>query len=1726
MAEDIEEPQLSEDPFAKYGGKAIEKSEDPFAKYGGKSISAQPKTEQVGGLTTYSDSRQKAIPTEEIKRPTKLTDYTSAPLEMVSKAKATEVSRKPSTEPVKKIATEEKAAAEGTRTNLQLPTSLKGGQFGVVAEPQKEGELQQKLQQREDDKQTAIKNSLLNQGIKPNTQQYLQKERDLNNQISNDDLVVDKDNSGEPKLFRSQGFGETLAKTIYNSFKAPVDAYDINKISDPNQFVQKMQEQTEEESSKPSKILGGGAELIGGVVKPISLLALNALAPGMGTTAMVTEAYYTELANDKRRLYIQGKQEGLSDIDAAKKAMDASTYTAMASIPMSYIMSGEFQNLPKTVPAVADNTFKNALIKSGKSVLKVAALGGATEAGKIGTELLGGYNETLPNAINRIWDKTGEYGKMDLGFKIIGGIIPAAGYLKAAAKNWLKNVPEELIQLKSEQYGDAGEKIKQSIEDYKNAASNVEGYVPDEHLASFAGKIEKANKLQEDIAQKQLDKIGKPEFVQNKIDEEIADIQRQIDSINNEVNTAAKKGVEPKEVDDATGIEAGIEPKINEEVPVVEETTTIEPTDNIKVGEMLDKTGTYKGVKGSFTQEGQTVIFKEEGKDRIHEIGNIDEVKNMPISDFDIKHEESIVSVDNDGNFNVRNEVFINPFEQRGQNPTDAILYDKDGNVVNVRMKTADGKRRTFKGNIAEDLAYQIHLKEINKNNETRAAFEQHINEDTEAQNEINNARLPKTTEGGAVESTEQVPQQEVVQPKTEVVKVKVKPIEVLPEGEAKQNKIKAKKADIEKRRKAELDEFNNTLRPQGIEIRDKKGNRLDYSEESINAKYDAELAKLEEKTTPTETAPKEEKTTADIVHDDLLTHLGITETPEGETKGEPLSAEDTLKNIENKGVKASDETSLQVIKEKNKNNPLKTKIIEQATKASKALKSIFPNMEIHLHENDAEHDYVNEQVGNPKGTVGSFSFIKNEDGTYTGRIDINLNKANGRTIAHEVTHAILEKTFGENKELFKSFREKISSILTDETNDRLSSFSDAEHYASTDTTHEEYLAELSAALSDTKAKINPSTLEKVAVAINQFVSKLTGGKFKPFENVKNVKDVVDFFNKVSESIREGQDLSNISKDYEGKLYEQQNLNLTGKLEKELPPTGRKPKAKAAIKEGVDVEDHPIIDKNSMIGKRYSVTMSDHTKVGEYNNPKTGVKVSNLMGGVFYPYIKGIKDAGIGWASVTVKAAREMIQNASGQDATLVYRMSRATGSRGNHNFKEAAFAELIKPVTDKKITEKEFLKELNDKLNTVSGGKQLVAGKYFLDKHGNETNKKLTVGVFDEKGKRIEGKTENIPRKEITSIKQLKSALDKESFSKRGAFWSTLMKDSWSKKSTGNWYKFLDKNSVASLEDIANHLAEPEVDNAADHDIVAAVKIAEPEYITDKKGNKIIKIYTTRKELVNEEKGVFFVDAPNHLSYPYVVKGEPIGVFNEFNHISDYFPSIKTNPEFDKLKNNPYKAVETKGKDLVRTLEPKDVNLSESERIPNEIKSKAQIPKEEQDSKIKDFIEIQRQKGISDKDIQAGLEKASEKIGIDKAKIDELMSTRKVEEKGDLQSQYDSIKSDKAKKNFITKNFGEVSDEQLSEIIKNNTDLNIIKDKIDALPKLTAEEVANNIQKIEIPKEIKNKVKDIVNDNTELPSKLSAKDIANLGIEKAKEYKKIVGEDIIFKKLIDCIWD
>ena len=187
----------------------------------------------------------------------------------------------------------------------------------------------------------------------------------------------------------------------------------------------------------------------------------------------------------------------------------------------------------------------------------------------------------------------------------------------------------------------------------------------------------------------------------------------------------------------------------------------IAPEDNITVSEMLDKKGTYRGQRGTFTQDGQAVIFKVDNSNREYELGNINEVGQRGIHEFGIDQEKSVVDTNEAGNIVVRGKEYLNKYSD----PLAAINYDKDGNLVSVTLDTPDGEKITFRGPIGEDIAYQITLKQISHE---QPAFEQFINEDAGVQKEMDDAGLPAPAEENAASNNEPV-QREKIKPKSKV---------------------------------------------------------------------------------------------------------------------------------------------------------------------------------------------------------------------------------------------------------------------------------------------------------------------------------------------------------------------------------------------------------------------------------------------------------------------------------------------------------------------------------------------------------------------------------------------------------------------------------------------------------------------------------------------------------------------------------------------------------------------------------------------------------------------------------------------------------------------------------------------------------------------------------------------------------------------------------------------
>ena len=99
------------------------------------------------------------------------------------------------------------------------------------------------------------------------------------------------------------------------------------------------------------------------------------------------------------------------------------------------------------------------------------------------------------------------------------------------------------------------------------------------------------------------------------------------------------------------------------------------------------------------------------------------------------------------------------------------------------------------------------------------------------------------------------------------------------------------------------------------------------------------------------------------------------------------------------------------------------------------------------------------------------------------------------------------------------------------------------------------------------------------------------------------------------------------------------------------------------------------------------------------------------------------------------------------------------------------------------------------------------------------------------------------------------------------------------------------------------------------------------------------------------------------------------------------------------------YKYVSENFKSLMK-LSPKEVEnltldkflegmladlLAGKELTTGKIKGETKFSKGSQEDAIREFIETQRKKGLSDKEIKAGIEKVSDQIGLDRLKIDNL---------------------------------------------------------------------------------------------------------------------------------------
>ena len=112
---------------------------------------------------------------------------------------------------------------------------------------------------------------------------------------------------------------------------------------------------------------------------------------------------------------------------------------------------------------------------------------------------------------------------------------------------------------------------------------------------------------------------------------------------------------------------------------------------------------TYKGETGEiYKQRNGVVVF--ESPNKIYEFGNINDIGDKSIDEFDIIPQE--MEIGDDFSVTIDGKKFTN----KSQNPFKAITYDADGNAVSIKLDNENGKTRVIKGAraILIDAKYKV----------------------------------------------------------------------------------------------------------------------------------------------------------------------------------------------------------------------------------------------------------------------------------------------------------------------------------------------------------------------------------------------------------------------------------------------------------------------------------------------------------------------------------------------------------------------------------------------------------------------------------------------------------------------------------------------------------------------------------------------------------------------------------------------------------------------------------------------------------------------------------------------------------------------------------------------------------------------------------------------------------------------------------------------------------
>jgi chemotaxis regulatin CheY-phosphate phosphatase CheZ len=324
-------------------------------------------------------------------------------------------------------------------------------------------------------------------------------------------------------------------------------------------------------------------------------------------------------------------------------------------------------------------------------------------------------------------------------------------------------------------------------------------------------------------------------------------------------------------------------------------------------------------------------------------------------------------------------------------------------------------------------------------------------------------------------------------------------------------------------------------------------------------------------------------------------------------------------------------------------------KVAQSIANAAKAIAKILPDVKFVVHDTDESYRKATGEQSRSQSSSGEYN-------NKTKTIHINASKANNRTAAHEVFHAILLNKIGSDIELQRLTKAMIDSVLkslsktkgSEEVVAYLEKF--VSQYDDKTIFNEEKLAELFGILADNYAKLPADTKNIIQRFIDR-VRKILG--LKPMTD----REVIDFMNTISQKVATGQeitqkDISKISTDNTiskvNKRFQADFSDSVSKLTFVYDKNGDR--FKKLEKDGYITRDKSLSDFN---GKYIFLHQPDAAFSGMIF--KDGEVLVEGKGGVFYP-IKFHED-GYFWASTdnTAKKMADDLNKVMEQNGGTIY---------------------------------------------------------------------------------------------------------------------------------------------------------------------------------------------------------------------------------------------------------------------------------------------------------------------------------------------------------------------------------------------------------------------------------------------------------------------------------------